>query len=105
MTVQDFDEFETALPHPGEIIREEYMAPLKLSAGSLAKAMGLKDRTRIERLVRETGPITCDTALRLGIVFRTSPQYWMNLQTQHDLSVAAISSRDALAAVKALIGV
>jgi addiction module HigA family antidote len=100
MAVQDFDGFVSPLPHPGEILREDYMAPLDLTAGKLARAMGLKDRTRIERLVREDQPVTPDTALRLGRVFGTSAQYWMALQTQHDLSTAAISARKDLAKIQ-----
>jgi addiction module HigA family antidote len=98
-TTEEYSDFISPLPHPGEILREEYLAPLSMTPGALAKAMGLKDRTRIARLVRETQPITPDTALRLGRVFATSAQYWMNLQTQHDLSAAAISSRDEIAAI------
>jgi addiction module HigA family antidote len=98
----DYSAFVSPLPHPGEILREEYLAPLAMTAGALAKAMGLKDRTRIERLVRETQPVTPDTALRLGRVFATSAQYWMNLQTQHDLSMAAIASREEMAAIRPL---
>ena len=64
--------------------------------------MGLKDRTRIERIVREQQPVTADTALRLAKVFSTSADFWINLQTQHDLSKAAIESRDQLAAIPAL---
>jgi addiction module HigA family antidote len=64
--------------------------------------MGLKDRTRIERVVRERQPITADTALRLARVFRTTPQFWINLQTDHDLSKAAIAAREELAAIKPL---
>ncbi len=97
--LQSFTGFASPLPHPGEILREEYLAPLSMSAGALARAMGLKDRTRIERLVRETQPVTPDTALRLARVFSTSAQYWMNLQTQHDLSKAAIATRDEMAAI------
>ena len=64
--------------------------------------MGLKDRTRIERLVRETQPVTPDTALRLTKVFGTSPEFWMNLQG-HDLSKAAIAARDVLAAIQPVV--
>lgn len=99
----DFYSFETPLPHPGEILREDYMGPMGLSAGALAKAMGLKDRTRIERLSRGTQNVTADTALRLGRVFNTSPQFWINLQSQHDLSLAAIKGRTELAGLKALV--
>jgi addiction module HigA family antidote len=100
MADQNFDDFRSPLPHPGEILREDYMAPLDLTAGALARAMGLKDRTRIERLVRETQPVTPDTALRLGRVFGTSAQFWMALQTQHDLSAAAIAAKKELATIQ-----
>ncbi|PZR37196.1 HigA family addiction module antitoxin [Caulobacter segnis] len=97
-TFLEYD-FASPLPHPGEILREDYMAPLGLSAGALAKRMGLKDRTRIERLAREMQPVTPDTALRLERVFGASAQYWMNLQAQHDLSREVIAHRDELAAI------
>ena len=73
--------------HPGEILREEYLAPLGLSAGALARKLGVP-RTRIERVVKEETAITTDTALRLAALFRTSPQFWMNLQTSYDLKIA-----------------
>lgn len=98
-TFFDYD-FATPLPHPGEILREDYMAPLNLSAGALAKRMGLKDRTRIERLTREAQPVTPDTALRLERVFGASAQFWMNLQAQHDLSREVIENREQLAAIE-----
>ena len=100
--MHDFDRFESALPHPGEHLREDYLPQYGLTPGALAKAMGLKDRTRIEQLVRERRPVTPDTALRLAKVFSTSPQFWLNLQTSHDLSKAAIASRDDLASIKPL---
>lgn len=102
MTARDYADFASPLPHPGEHLREEYLPDYGLSAGALAKAMGLKDRTRIERLVRETQPVSPDTALRLARVFGTTADFWMNLQTQHDLSAAAIKSRRALKAIKPL---
>jgi addiction module HigA family antidote len=92
----DFSGFTSPLPHPGELLREEYLPQYGLTPGALAKAMGLKDRTRIERIVREKQPITADTALRLARVFNTSAQYWVNLQSAHDLSVAAIAGRAEL---------
>ena len=61
--------------------------------------MGLKDRTRVERLVREQQPVTADTALRLGKVFGTSADLWLNMQAQHDLSKAALEAKDQLAAI------
>ncbi len=100
--IHEFGEFVSALPHPGELLREDYLPAYALTAGSLAKAMGLKDRTRLERIIRERQPITADTALRLGRVFATTAQYWINLQTAHDLSKAAIEARDELAAIRPL---
>lgn len=102
MAVQNFENFVAPLPHPGEILREDFMAPLRLTAGALARAMGLKDRSRVERLVRETQPVTPDTALRLGRVFGTSAQYWMALQAQHDLSAAALAAEKQLAEIQPL---
>ncbi|WP_244478972.1 HigA family addiction module antitoxin, partial [Methylobacterium sp. Leaf106] len=60
--------------HPGEVLREEFMVPLKLSAGSVAKALGLP-RSRIERIVKEEIGISTDTALRLARYFGTSHQF------------------------------
>lgn len=74
--------------HPGEILREEYLLPLAMSSGSLAKKLGVP-RTRIERIVKETAPVTTDTALRLAKFFTTSPEFWMNLQASYDLKISA----------------
>ena len=103
MITHDYTTFASALAHPGEHLREDFLPDYGVTAGALAKAMGLKDRTRIERLIRERQPVTPDTALRLGKVFGTSPEFWMNLQIQHDLSVAAIASKDELSAVEAIV--
>lgn len=99
MSAVDFSKFVSPTPHPGEHLREDFPPPCRLTPGALAKAMGLKDRTRIERLVREQQPVTADTALRLGKVFGTTAQFWTNLQTDHDLSKAAILARDELARI------
>jgi len=72
--------------HPGEILREEYLTPLNLSSGALAKKLGVP-RTRIERLTKEKTPISTDTALRLAKYFKTSAQFWMNMQTGYDLKI------------------
>jgi addiction module HigA family antidote len=100
---RDAIRFKKALPHPGETLAEDYLDPLGLSAGALAKQMGLKGRQRIERLVRGQQSITADTALRLARVFtNTSPEFWMNLQAAHDLSAAQIETRAELAKIHAL---
>ena len=96
MSAVDFSNFGSPTPHPGEHLREDFLPAYRLTPGALAKSMGLKDRTRIKRLVREQQPVTADTALRLARVFGTTAQFWINLQTDHDLSKAAILARDEL---------
>lgn len=75
--------------HPGEVLREEFLVPLKMSAGSLAKVCGLP-RTRIERIANEQSGITADTALRLAKALGTTAQLWLNLQTDYDLQIARL---------------
>lgn len=85
--------------HPGEVLREEYLMPLKLSAGALAKRLGVP-RTRIERLASEQTGVTPDTALRLGKFFNTTPEFWMNMQASYDLKMLAASLAADLAAIR-----
>jgi antitoxin HigA-1 len=73
--------------HPGEVLREEFLVPLKLSAGALAKNMDVP-RTRVERIADETIGVTADTALRLAKALGTTPQLWLNLQNDYDLESA-----------------
>ena len=73
--------------HPGEVLREEFLLPLKLSAGALAKACGLP-RTRIERIANEQTGISADTALRLAKALGTTVQLWLNLQSDYDVQIA-----------------
>jgi addiction module HigA family antidote len=75
--------------HPGEVLWEEFLVPLKMSAGALAKACGVP-RTRIERLVNEQIGITADTALRLSRALGTTPELWMNLQNSFDVKTAML---------------
>ena len=70
--------------HPGEILKLDFMEPLHVSAGQLAKATGLSAR-RVQEIMRGQVPMTLDTALRLGRYFRTTPQLWLNLQRSCDL--------------------
>jgi len=100
MPARDYTTFSAPLPHPGEILREDFLPEYGLSAGSLARHMGLTDRQRVERLVRGKQAVTADTALRLGRVFGTSAEFWTNLQAAHDLSSAAILSREELRAIQ-----
>lgn len=87
--------------HPGEILREEYLVPLGMSAGALARHLNVP-RTRIERLVAEQTAVTTDTALRLAKFFRTSPELWMNMQAGYDLKIEAAAKKGELARIKAL---
>ena len=79
--------------HPGEMLREEFMVPLGLSANALALALRVP-ATRISEIVNERRGITADTALRLGRYFRMTPEFWMNLQSHYDLE----SARDTVEA-------
>ena len=71
-------------PHPGEVLREEFMEPLGLTAYELATAC-LIPRTRIERIVLEEIGISADTALRLATFFDTTPDFWMRLQDRYEI--------------------
>src|SRR5436853_5815983 len=73
--------------HPGEILREEFLVPLKLTPYAVAAALHVP-RTRIERIAREEKPVTADTALRLGKFFKTGAAFWMNIQARFDLETA-----------------
>jgi addiction module HigA family antidote len=73
--------------HPGEVLRDEFLVPLKMSAGALAKVCGLP-RTRIERIAGEQSSITADTALRLAKALGTSTELWLNLQNDYDVEIA-----------------
>jgi addiction module HigA family antidote len=76
--------------HPGEILRTEFMEPLDLSAYRLAKELHIS-APRVNDLVRGKRGITADTALRLSRYFGNSAQFWIGLQSGHDLWVAAKS--------------
>jgi addiction module HigA family antidote len=73
--------------HPGEVLREEFMEPLGLTAYALAKALQV-ERPRLERIVREEQGVTADTALRLARYFGTTPEFWLNLQAKYALERA-----------------
>ena len=75
--------------HPGEILREEFMVPLGLSASALATALRI-NAPRINDIVRERRAITPDTAIRLARYFGTTAQFWLNLQTSFDLKRAEL---------------
>lgn len=87
--------------HPGEILREIYLEPLEMTPYALAKKLKVP-RTRIERIVAEKIGITADTALRLGRFFRTTPQFWLNMQASYDIKMAEAALKDQLGEIPEL---
>ncbi len=75
-------------PHPGEIIKEDYLLPLGMSVSRLAGALGI-GTARLNEIVLGKRGITADTALRLARCFGTSAEFWLNLQSLYDLRMAA----------------
>ena len=73
--------------HPGEILREEFLAPLQMSAPALSQAIRVP-ATRVNDIVNGKRGVTADTALRLARYFGNSPDFWMNLQAAYDLRAA-----------------
>ncbi len=85
--------------HPGEVLREEFLVPLKLTAYRLASALNVP-RTRIERICREEIGITADTALRLARYFGTSPDFWLHLQSDYDKETAELALAEEIKAIE-----
>ena len=81
--------------HPGEILEEEFMKPLGLSANALAHALDVPV-TRISEIVRARRGVTADTALRLGRLLGTTAEFWLGLQSEFDLRVARRNSGRAI---------
>ena len=77
--------------HPGEVLHEEYLVPLGMSARALSKALGVP-ANRITEIMRGERDVSADTAIRLGRYFRTDPRFWLNLQSAYDLSKAQIEN-------------
>lgn len=73
--------------HPGEVLREEFLIPFGMSARALAAAIHVPPN-RVTSIINEERGVTADTAIRLGIFFDTSSEFWLNLQQAHDLSKA-----------------
>jgi addiction module HigA family antidote len=82
MTVDEF-----APVTPGEMLKEEFLVGYGLSQNQLAKAIGISPN-RITEIVNDRRRISADTAVRLGLFFGNSPEFWMNLQTNYDLKLA-----------------
>ena len=94
-------QFKNGMPpvHPGEILREEYLVPLAMSASRLAAALGIPTN-RITEILNERRAISADTALRLARALGTSPDFWLNLQKRFELRTAEIELGAKLKAIK-----
>jgi len=90
MTKRDFPPI-----HPGEILLEDFLKPMRINQDHLAQAIGVPLR-RIHELVHGKRGITADTALRLGRFFGMEAQFWMNLQTRYDLETTHETTADRL---------
>ena len=82
--------------HPGEILLEDFMKPMGISARQLAADIDVSP-SRISELVNGQRPITADTALRLGLFFAMEPRFWLNLQGEYDMRVAERELRAKIA--------
>jgi addiction module HigA family antidote len=85
--------------HPGEVLREEFLIPLGISAHALALALHVP-APRINDIAREKRNVTADTALRLAAYFGTSAEFWMGLQADYDTAKARETLADVLAQIR-----
>lgn len=82
--------------HPGEILLEDFMKPMGISARKLTADIDVSP-SRISELVNGVRPITADTALRLGLFFNMDPRFWINLQAEYDIRIATRELKAAIA--------
>lgn len=81
--------------HPGDVLLEDFMKPLNLSAYAVAKALGATPIT-ISLICRRRRSISADMALKLGRLFNVSPELWMGIQSDYDLEVARLKNQKAI---------
>lgn len=84
--------------HPGEMLDEEFLKPLDMSSRALAKEIGVPANRLTEIIAKRRG-MTADTAIRLAQYFGGSAEFWMNLQSMYDLTVAVVKKRKIYAAI------
>ena len=89
------------LIHPGEILLEEFLKPMKITQNKLALDLHVP-APRIYAIVKGTRSITADTALRLGRYFGTGPEFWINLQSNYDLCLAAAKFQKEITSIPKL---
>jgi len=87
--------------HPGEILLEEFLIPLNISAYRLSKDLGIP-QTRISQIIKGKRRITADTALRLSIYFGTSPKFWLGLQNDFDIEEEKINNKKAFGNIRSI---
>ncbi|MEM8894790.1 MAG: HigA family addiction module antitoxin [Bacteroidota bacterium] len=87
--------------HPGEVLAEEFLVPMNISAYRLSKELRIP-QTRVSEILKKNRRITADTALRLSKYFGTSPKFWLGLQDDYDLEETKTAKTDELATIKAL---
>ena len=85
--------------HPGEILKEEFLKPMKLSGYSLAKALNVTAQ-RVSDIVLKKSGVSADMAIRLGRFFGMSPEFWMNLQASYELAVAGKTLKKQINKIK-----
>jgi antitoxin HigA-1 len=85
--------------HPGEVLMEEFLLPLEISAYRLSKEIGIP-QTRISQILKKQRRITADTALRLSNFFGNSAKFWLGLQIDFDLENEFLSKKDELKKIK-----
>lgn len=85
--------------HPGEVLLEEFLNPLNISAYRLAKDISIP-QTRVSEIIKERRRITADTALRLGKYFGNSPKFWLGLQNDYDIEAEKNSIAQELSTIK-----
>lgn len=82
--------------HPGEILLEDFMKPMGITARQLAADIDVSP-SRISELIHGSRPVTADTALRLGLFFGMEPRFWLNLQSEYDMRTATREIKDKIA--------
>ena len=87
--------------HPGEVLNEEFLAPMGITAYRLGKDTGIP-QTRISEIIRGRRRVTADTALRLGKYFGTSPRFWLGLQDDYDLEEERKSIENELNSIRTI---
>ncbi|HEV7347872.1 HigA family addiction module antitoxin [Telluribacter sp.] len=85
--------------HPGEILQEEFLIPLGITAYRLAKDVGIP-QTRVSEILKGNRRITADTALRLSCYFGNSPKFWLGLQDDYDLEEEAVTKSEELNSIR-----